>query len=368
MDKSKTSQGYELSIVVPTYNEQANIDELVKRLSHCLDSITWELIVVDDNSEDGTAEYVNQLHHKYPNIRSILRIGRRGLSSACLEGVLASTASIVAIMDADLQHDEQLLPQMFHCLYSQQEVNLVVGSRYIDNASTGSLSPKRVTISKLSNWIGNKILSTPLSDPMSGFFMIRKSVIVKNYQRLSKMGYKILLDICATDKSIQCVELPYRMRQRHSGESKLDVLVSWEYFLLILDKTLGQIIPLRFLSFVSVGLTGLSVHLCVLYSLLAITNISFGYAQGLSTLVAITNNYYWNNIFTYRDQRLTGNIFWRGLLSFYVACTLGVIININIATMLASYGAIWWLSGSLGAMIGAVWNFAISRYFTWMNR
>ncbi len=198
--------------------------------------------------------------------------------------------------------------------------------------------------------------------------MLRREIIVNQYQRLSKMGFKILLDICASQSSINCVELPYTMRQRHSGESKLDVLVSWEYILLLLDKTLGRVIPLQFLSFVLVGLSGLVLHLTILYSLLSLADFLFGMAQGISTLCAIANNFYWNNLFTYRDQQLHGVAFWRGLVTFYIACMLGVLININIATMLKDYDIVWWAAGSLGAVVGAVWNFAISRYFTWSNR
>ena len=340
--------GYQLALIIPTYNECSNIDRLLELTQQALpDSINWELIVVDDNSSDGTADYLETLHRQYTNIRCLKRIGRRGLSSACLEGILATNAPIVAVMDADMQHDECLLPLMYQQLAEHSELDMVVGSRYMENASTGTLTENRVILSKLSNWIGNKLIKTKLSDPMSGFFMLRRGIVLKQYSKLSRLGFKLLLDIYTSYPTINCIELPYIMRSRFDGESKLDILVSWEYIQLLLDKTLGKWIPLGFISFVMVGFSGLIVHLVLLYSLLFFSGFVFSEAQLIATLVAIANNFYWNNFFTYRAQRLEGRKFWQGMLTFYLACTIGVAINVNIASMLKESGLIWWLSGGL---------------------
>ncbi len=363
---NKTDTGYQLALIIPTYNEYANIAVLVERIQQAIPKqLNWELIFVDDNSSDGTADLISQIHTTSNNIRCLSRIGMRGLSSACLEGMLASNAPIVAVMDADLQHDEKLLPAMYQQFEQDSELDLVVASRFMKQGSPGGLTQNRVALSRLSNWVGSKVIKARLSDPMSGFFMLKRNVITEYYPKLSRLGFKLLLDICASYPNIKHREIPYIMRSRHAGESKLDTLVSWEYIELLLDKTLGKWIPLRFMSFVIVGLSGVFVHLSLLYSLLLFTGLSFIYAQLIATLIAIANNFYWNNLFTYRDLRLKARLFWRGLLTFYLACSIGVTININIASMLEARGLMWWLSGSLGAIIGAFWNFSISRYFTW---
>jgi dolichol-phosphate mannosyltransferase len=224
----------ELSVVVPTFNERHNVETLVHSLGSVLDGVDWEIIFVDDDSDDQTSSYVRELAAKKANVRCIHRIGRRGLSSACIEGILSSSASNVAVMDADLQHDEKLLPKMLKLLQDDPELHLVVGSRFIEGGSTGSLAEHRVQISKFASWLSRLILKQPLTDSMSGFFMIRRSIFERYVRQLSAKGFKILLDIFSVaGTEINYRELPYDMRSRVAGESKLDSLVVWEYILLI---------------------------------------------------------------------------------------------------------------------------------------
>ena len=364
-----TDKGYQLSIIVPTFNERDNIEELVSRLQACLQSIRWELIVVDDNSPDGTADIVRSLHKDHAYIRCIQRIGRRGLSSACIEGFLASSAPYIGVIDADLQHDELLLPAMLQSLQSDSELQLVIGSRFMHKASTGDLAPKRVMLSRVSNWLGNKITKAELSDPMSGFFMVRRACLMELLPRLSQIGFKILLDIFTSSKgAIRYLETPYRMRQRFSGDSKLDIMIALEYLQLLLDKSIGRLIPTRFIFFVMVGLTGLGVHLFSLYALITFAQFSFNQAQVVATVIAIANNFYWNNLFTYRDRRLHGSAFFKGMVVFYLACSFGVLINVNIASALNQALLPWWFAGTMGAVIGSIWNFAMTNYFTWQQK
>ena len=359
-------RGYQLSVIVPTFNELGNIQELVNRLQQSLQDIHWELIVVDDDSPDGTADTVRQLHNQQAHIRCIQRIGRRGLSSACVEGFLASNAPYIAVIDADLQHDEQLLPSMLENLLADSNLDLVIGSRFMHEASTGDLATKRVLLSRFSNWLGSKVTKAQLSDPMSGFFMLRREWLRPLLPELSQIGFKILLDIFASSQqNIRFLEMPYRMRQRFSGSSKLDMMIALEYLQLLVDKSVGRFIPTRFILFVMVGLTGLGVHLLSLYSLMNLADLNFYQAQVYATILAIANNFYWNNLFTYRDRRLHGRAFARGLLVFYLACSLGVLININIASTLNQALMPWWFAGTIGAVIGSIWNFAITNYFAW---
>jgi dolichol-phosphate mannosyltransferase len=355
----------ELSIVVPTFNEVGNVHELIKRIDDALESIVWELIIVDDNSPDNTAEEVRRIARKDPRIRCIQRIGRRGLSSACIEGVLASSASLVAVMDADLQHDEQLLPEMLEAMRAE-DLDLVVGSRYVAEGSIGEIAERRVSISKFATRLGRLVLRAEVADPMSGFFMIRRQIFHGIVARLSGIGFKILLDIFASSPTpLRFKELPYRFRQRHAGESKLDSQVAWEFGLLLLDKLIGHIIPIRFLAFCLVGGSGVVVHLSVLTLVFQAVELGFVTAQSLSTLVAMSSNFILNNSLTYRDRRLRGWKLLRGWITFLMICSIGALANVGVAGYLYSADFFWLWSALAGILVGTVWNYAVTSMYTW---
>jgi len=357
----------ELAIIVPTFNERENIRPLIGLVEAAMGRTVWELLVVDDDSPDGTASLVREIAREDPRVRCIQRIGRRGLSSACIEGFLATSAPFVAVMDADLQHDERLLPEMLKALHDQS-LDLAVASRYIagGDAESGLADGWRRWASRAATAVGNWVMKTQVSDPMSGFFMFRRATLEPFFPRLSGSGFKILLDLLATaDRPLKVEELPYRMRTRTHGESKLDSLVIGEYLFQVAEKLVGDRVPLRFLLFVAVGATGVGVHALTLYLAFLVGRMEFLWGQSLATLVAMTSNFLLNNIFTYRDQRLHGRGLLRGLLSFYFACSIGAVINIEVADLLFEGGIPWLGAGLLGAMVGAVWNYALTAHFTW---
>jgi dolichol-phosphate mannosyltransferase len=355
----------ELSIVVPTFNERSNISLLIDRLRVALDEIAWEVIFVDDDSPDGTAEHVRSLARSDPRVRGILRIGRRGLSTACIEGILASSAPYVAIMDADLQHDDRLLPKMLEVLQSEG-CDVVVGSRYVPGGGVGNWDGRRVRISALANWLSRILCKIEIADPMSGFFMFRRPAFEAAVRKMSGQGFKILLDFLASSSRALVVrELPYRFGERRFGESKLDTLVAWEFAMLIADKLVGHIIPVRFVLFGLIGGIGLVVHLAVLGYCFKVTGMSFDLSQTVAVLVAMTSNFFMNNLFTYRDRRLRGWGLARGLFSFYGICAVGAVANVGIASYLFNADQKWWLAGIIGVVVGAVWNYAVSSVFTW---
>lgn len=356
----------ELTVVVPTFNERENVHALLDRLRATLQDVSWEIVFVDDDSPDGTSELVRQIAGEDDRVRCLQRIGRRGLSSACIEGMLSSSSSYLAVMDADLQHDETLLPKMLDALKNDGDIEIVVGSRYIDGGGTGDWGKQRLFISRFATRLGQIALKVALSDPMSGFFMIRRSAFHEIVRRLSGKGFKILLDLFASSpRPLKFAELPFVFRQRHAGESKLDTLVIWEYFLLLAEKMFGPWLPVRFLMFLAVGGLGLIVHLSVLGLLLKGLGVAFAVSQAVAVAIAMVFNFSLNNVFTYRDQRLKGWGFFSGLLSFCAACSLGAFINYATAVYLFGFGFAWWLAGFLGAVVGAVWNYAISSVFTW---
>ncbi|HKD30579.1 MAG TPA: glycosyltransferase family 2 protein [Xanthobacteraceae bacterium] len=354
-----------LTIVVPTLNERDNIKPLIALLDTALANVDWEVMFVDDDSTDDTARRIRALALVDPRVRCIQRIGRRGLSTACIEGVLASSAPYVAVMDADLQHDEALLPRMLEILLAEN-VDVVIGSRYARGGGLGDWAGNRAWISRLGTRLARLVCNQDITDPLSGFFMCRRDVFEGVVRRLSGQGFKILLDLLASSsRPLRVRELPFEFRSRRHGESKLDTLVVWEYFALLADKLFGRIVPIRFALFASIGAVGLAVHMPVLWGGLHFATLSFGAAQSIATLAAMTSNFFLNNILTYRDQRLRGWRMLRGLLTFYAICAIGATANVGIASYLFNANQTWWVAGVLGVIIGAVWNYAMSSIFTW---
>ena len=354
----------ELSVIVPTYNERQNIPILVERLSRALTGCEWEVLFVDDNSPDGSAFVARSLGENDSRVRCLRRIGRRGLAGACLEGMLASQARYVAVMDADLQHDATLLAPMLEQLRSGS-FDLVVASRHFDGGSAASLSARRARISRWSNTLAQRLLGITLTDPMSGYFMIRREALEELAPTLSSEGFKILLDILATGRNrLRTVELATTFGIRHYGESKLDSKIALDFAALMTAKLTDNAVAARFVLFCLVGLTGVAVNLGALRALLAVTP-SFGAALALATLAAIAWNFILNNYFTYSDRRLTGWRFVTGLVRFEVICAVGAISNVGIATSIYHYDDRWWIAGLGGALIGAVWNFVVSAAFVW---
>lgn len=355
----------ELTIVIPTYNEVENIRPLLERLEKTLETLGWEVIFVDDDSPDGTAELVRQIALHDPRVRCLQRIGRRGLSSACIEGILASATPFVAVMDADLQHDETLLPKMLQSLKAEGS-DIVVGSRYMEGGGVGDWKKSRLKISQFATSFSRLIINVRLSDPMSGFFMVSREFFTTLVHDLSGKGFKILLDIFASSpRPVRFKELPYHFRTRHRGESKLNVLTIAEYLLLILDKLLGRFLPIRFAMFLLVGGVGVLIHLAILGMFTQLWGFSFLVGQAVATGCAMTMNFFFNNFFTHQDHPLRGWNLLKGLGSFYLICAVGAFANLQVALFLFDLKVPWWLAGLLGGTVGAVWNYAVSSWLTW---
>jgi dolichol-phosphate mannosyltransferase len=355
----------ELSVIIPTFNERENINPLIDALDNALFQVKWEAIFVDDDSDDGTAESLCKIGQNDPRIRCLRRIGRRGLSSACLEGMGASNAPFLAVIDADMQHDETLLPRMLEILKSGS-IDLVVGSRYIAGGSTDLWSRKRLFLSRVATRLGQVLLRTPLSDPMSGFFMISRDLLDRAVHRMSGKGFKTLLDlVTSVDGAVRYEEVPYVFRNRRFGETKLDVLVVGEYLLLLYDKFFGHVVPARFLMFVTVGIFGALLHLAILGTLLKYAGIVFYIGQTVAAVVAMAFNFFANNLFTHRDKRLKGVAFAKGLAGFLTVCAIGAFVNVRIADFLFEHSIPWWVAGLLGAIVGSVWNYSVSSSLVW---
>jgi dolichol-phosphate mannosyltransferase len=355
----------ELAVIVPTLNERNNVLPLIARLKECLAGIEWEVVFVDDDSPDATAELCRQVGREDRRVRVLQRIGRRGLASACVEGILATCAPFVAVIDGDLQHDETLLPAMLARLKSDR-LDLVVGSRNIVGGTMGSFAAWRIRLSNLGRALSRRVIACDLKDPMSGFFVADRRFVNEALPRISAVGFKILLDLVASSpRPVRLAEVPYQFRSRLRGESKLDTTVAFEYLTLILDKLIGGMVPVQFVIFGLVGLSGVLVHLAVLSTVMLCAGASFTRAHAIATGAAIVANFFLNNVITHRDHRLRGWHMLSGLLVFLEVCALGAVSNFALARLLYSAGCPWYVAGVSGMVVTSVWNYSVTAALAW---
>ena len=361
-----------LAVIVPSYNERDNVALLFEKVSEALGDTQFEFIVVDDNSPDGTAEVVKALARSRPNVRCIHRIGRRGLSSAVIEGISASAAPYFAVIDADLQHDERILPEMLAKAMATDDI--VVGTRYGGAGSVGEgLSKAREAGSRFATQLSGLLTGKALSDPMSGFFVMRRSVFDEVAPTLSDDGFKILLDIIVSagrsrsrlGKDLSIGEVPYTFRPRHAGESKMSSLVVVQFLGLIVSKLSGGLLPTSFLLFGLVGGFGVIVHMATLWFSHEVLGQSFVWAQVVATVIAMTFNYVANNELTYANKKLKGWRYLTGLLSFYAVCSIGALANVSVASWIYAFDGQFYVAGLLGVLMSVVFNYSVTRVFTW---
>ena len=361
------SPSIDLAVVIPTYNEKDNLHLLVKSIEKSLEGYSWEVIFVDDDSPDGTAAWVRNYAMDFPNIRCISRIGRRGLSSACIEGMLSTNATYLAVMDADLQHDEQILPTMLNAL-KNENFDLAVGTRYMPGGSVGDWEENRLKTSQFATALSKYVFNITLSDPMSGFFMIRRDAFEANVRKLSSLGFKLLLDIVISSKSsLRVKEIAFNFKSRHKGESKLDLRTAWDYLLLLIDKKIGNVLPVSLVSFGMVGTLGVAVHLMVVRFCLTVLELPFPQSQAFAVVIAMIFNFFLNNLLKYRDQKLVGIRFYSGLLKFMLLCGIGSIANVGIASYIYQDFGHWFVSVFAGILVGFGWNYGATSLFVWQG-
>lgn len=365
--KAQATRPLELAIVLPTLNERGNIALMVQRLEDALGPSGWEAVFVDDNSHDGTAEEARRIGQTDSRIRVIQRIGRRGLASAAIEGMCATAAPFVAVMDADHQHDPALLNDMLAAVKSG-DFDLAYASRFAEGGNADGLSSKgRKKGSRVANALARKLTGTELSDAMSGFFLLRTEQLRKQAQDLSGIGFKIMFDILATaEPRLRVKEFPLKFAERLSGESKLDHGVVLDFVAGLYDRYLGRIIPTRFALFGTVGGLGVFVHMAVLSLVYLVLGTGFALGQAVATMVAMTFNFWLNNLLTYRDSKLSGpdQMFW-GWIKFCITCSVGAFANVAAAAMLQANGFVWWAAALVGIVLASVWNYALSSKFVW---
>lgn len=354
----------DISIIVPTYNERANIAALVGAVRAALGDIPWEMIVVDDDSPDQTFNEVLKLAREEPRLRCLRRVGRRGLSSAVIEGAMVANGAVIGVMDADFQHDESILARMYETLVDEN-ADIVVATRYAEGGGIGQWDARRARMSDFATRMACMLVGNQTSDPMSGFFMVRREVFSSVIYDLSQQGYKILLDIISSSHTpLRIAEVPYVFRTRQEGESKISIMVLAQFLFLIIEKLTHGLIPPRFALFSIVGGFGLLVHLTILNAL-KLAGFDFLGAQLTATGIAMVSNFVMNNEFTYRDRRLTGVSFVAGLILFCLVCSFGALANVGVAQIAIHQFGNWSIAGLAGAIMGAVFNFSAATSLVW---
>jgi dolichol-phosphate mannosyltransferase len=356
-----------LSIVLPTYNERGNVGPILDQLLPLSDHYELEILFVDDDSADGTADAVLELAHRHRCVRLIRRVGRYGLSSAIKEGILDATGELVLVMDSDGQHEPAAVARTVDTL-AEQDVDLVIGSRFHAAAEIHGLSAQRERNSTWANAVARFSLPRyrQLTDYMSGFFALRPATCLPYVRKVDVGGFKFLYELLALSHGqLRVAEVPLQFQPRISGESKLDLAVVWDLGVSILHTLLLRSVPRRAISFGLVGVTGIVVQLVMNHLLMA---LGLGFEQALppAVIVAATSNYLINNVLTFRFQRQKGLALVRGLLKFLVVASLPVLANVGVAS--AFYSLVsrdTFLAQLVGIVVVFVWNYAASSRFVW---
>ena len=355
-----------LSVIVPTLNERANVPILFDRLDGVLGDLPWEMIVVDDDSTDGTWNWARHKAATDARLRCLRRIDRRGLAGACIEGALSSSAPIVAVIDGDLQHDETILAAMWR-LVADRHADLVIGTR---RNRDRSMSGPRRWLSDAGAALSRVVLKRAVADPMSGFFMIRRDLIERVAPCLVSDGFKILVDILLhVPRDVSVAEVAYDFRERGGGHSKLDARVLVDYAGLLIRRLSGDVVPIRMTAYLLVGLAGLITHLVLLRGMIhVVPKVGFDTMEIMASYGAMPVNFLLNNVLTFRERRVRGWAMVPALVLFGMVCSVGVLANLSVATWIFADMPRWWLAGLLGALVSAFWNYAVSAVVVWPLR
>ncbi len=348
-----------ISIVVPTYNERENIEELLRRLDSSMRGFEYEVIVVDDDSPDGTWEAALELSQKYP-VKVIRRVGVRGLASAVVRGFREARGEAIVVMDADLQHPPEDVPRLIAAL---EETDIAVASRYAYGGRVEGWSLARRAVSWGATMLARLLLprARRVKDPMSGFFAIKRSVI--EGVELSPVGYKVLLEVLVKGRYRRVTEVPYVFRCRQRGESKLSSIEVFKYVrhLLKLMKWSGELG--RALKFTVVGCSGVAVNEGLLYALRGLLGLKLATAGLLAIEASILSNFTWNDLWTFRDQR-SGSLAAR-CLKYHAAVALGATVNMAALLALTALGIYYLASNLAGIALGFIANYMASRHWVW---
>jgi dolichol-phosphate mannosyltransferase len=353
-----------ISIIVPTYNERNNITPLIERIAHALSNYDYEVVFVDDNSVDGTAEAAGALSSKYP-VKVIVRQHERGLASAVVDGLKHVTGQIVGVIDADLQHPPEVMPDLLREIESGADI--VIASRYVKGGACQGWGLTRRIISKGAVFLAHLLLppTRQVKDPMSGFFMFNRQVVA--HANLKPTGYKILLELLMEGEFQNLAEVPYTFKTRSSGESKLNARQQIDYLKHIysLMRRKGEL--LRFVKFCLVGLSGVLVNMGLLWLLTEFAGLFYLLSAAISIETSILSNFTLNDYFTFRDRRSpTLKSFLSRLVRFNLVSLAGLALNMGVLWLLTEvFGVYYLLSNLCGIVVATLWNYLVNTWWTW---
>lgn len=367
-----------VTIVSPTYNEAENVARLAHDVGSVLSGIEYELLIADDDSPDCTWAVAEELATRNPRIRVLRRTVNRGLSSAVIEGFLTSSGEYVGVIDADLQHDPAILPQMIAALESGAEI--AVGSRYVHGGGTGSWNAAR----RFQSWFATKLaqifLGVRLKDPMSGYFVLRRKDFNRVHKQLDASGFKILLEIIARLAPSELEEIPYTFRPRMAGQSKLSSKIVFQYLEQLWKlSSVSRYMSVRFIKFALVGASGTLVNLCAFLVFARLFGVRDWRISALATLLANLTNYLSNNAWTFTDRAHGGLSLLRGYVSYLGLSLVGMFAStLTFAGLTATYAIyLQRLAPSkesyllaigfqlVAILIGTVFNYELNSRFTW---
>lgn len=361
---SQSASNIELSLIAPTYNERENLVPLVETVHKVLAQYHYELVIVDDNSPDGTADLARSLSTQYP-LKVIVRTSERGLASAVVRGFNEASGRVLCVIDADLQHPPEAIPDLLKAIDSGADV--AIASRYIPGGGVEGWSTKRKVISRGATFLACLLLSSArkVRDPLSGFFLFRRDVIAG--VDLAPTGYKILLEVLAKGHPTQVTEVSYTFRERERGESNLTFKEELSYL-----KHLGRLVWFeghikRFIKFCTVGASGTFVYMGLLALLTEVAGLFYILSSVLGYEISILNNYTWNELWTFRDRRaISGGSVLTRAIKFNVVSLFGLGIHAAVLAFFTEVVGLFYILSAVIAILSAMmWNFLINLRWTW---
>ncbi len=346
-------------MVIPTYNERENLEELIIRINNALKGFKYEVVVVDDNSPDGTAELAEELSRRYP-IKVVRRPGKLGLASAVLDGVRACSGGLIVVMDADLQHPPELIPKMVY--EALNGYDLVIASRYVEGGTISGWGIHRRLISRVAILLAKLLIprARGVKDPISGYFLFRREVVSSVMNDLSPRGFKILLELLVKGRYSKVAEVPYEFRVRLRGRSKLGLGELIDYVVSLINLT-----PyLRLIKYLIVGAVGTAVNLGALYLLRYMLSVEHFIASAAAIEASIISNFVLHEHWTFRDRRAGKWVF--RLVKFH-GSTLAAVVVQYITSQALHYGlgVESVLAQLTGIVIGFAVNYALSNRYVW---
>lgn len=374
----------QLSVITPTFNEVDNVVPLLDKLEAALVDLSHEILVVDDDSPDRTWEVAEEYAATHPSVRVLRRFSDHGLSSAVMAGMEASTGKVIAVIDADMQHDERVLPDMVAVLESG-DADLVVGTRAADGGSYGEWSAFRRVVSWVAAMIARVFLRVSTTDPMSGFFAISRDAYRTAAPAVNAQGFKILLEFIGRNPGLRVAEVGYEFRNRVAGETKLSPSIIRSYLLAVFELRFGRQVKGQFFLYCLVGASGVMINLAVfsLFELLDAGSIDVGFARPLRwSLIAgiaasVVTNFVLNNYFTFWERRYRRHHLVQGFALFALVSGLGVIVHVAVFQFLQENG--WGndvfgegptrlIHDGVGFVVALVSNYFLNVNYIWRRR